>query len=821
MKVRASLLLTCVMGILVIGAGPMISASHAADTAMPTKAEPAAEPVPFWWFHGELEVGGRFFLNNPQRNGSNYLGQQSLAKFYEYRDLRPGPFGNVWMSTGSKDGLYQIDLGGKNIGYEDQSYYLDASKAGQHYFNFDWDQTPNLYSTSAQTIYGGVGSDHLTLDPAVSVALLNAAKLAHYNTGSPSVQSIIDSNLHQTDVGIRRDTASAQYRWTPTDAWDIKADYSHMQRTGTQAMGVIFNNSSSGVIAEVPAPVNDTTQNFGLNGEYAGTSPWGKKFNFKLAYNGSVYSGDESFNVDNPFFNSADLRRGNTPFASLCSTSASDCNPAFGTMSLWPDNHANAFTSTLGADLPWQSRYMGTASYTMMRQDQSYLPFTSNALLASAPPMLAPVAKINGQPANSLAALPFPSLNGETNTLLINNILTTQITSDLKSKLGYRYYDYQNDTMDQFYNQFVGTDEHIYPAGNTPKTAIFGSYTKQNGLAELIWNPLRGLIMGAQYGYERYSWTHNDADETTRNLGKLYATYQAASWLTARGSWEYSARRYGTYTNAIQSSQVGGWNEHYRSPELANLNQNKGKFQVDVVVVPMLTVSPFAGLQYRDYLTDAYGAARELGILKDNSWNAGVEMAIVPTRGTNIALSYTYESAAKNIVGGGGTTGLATSTWNSDLNDNVNTFTATLRQTVIEDKLDLKLSYVYSLANGSWTTAPFFYNGYVPNANPLLSPNPNYPDTKVSWQRLDAIATYKLDPSYLRQMGWKADAAIKVRYAWERNRVSNWQIDSMQPYMFVSPFSSGVGGTQTMLWLAGDNPNYNVHLLALALELKW
>ena len=100
-----------------------------------------------------VEAGGRFFLNNPQRNGSAYLGQQSLAKFYEYRDLRPGPFGNVWLSTGSRDGLYEVDVGGKNIGYDDQDYYLEASKAGQHYFNFDWDQTPHLYSTSAQTFY--------------------------------------------------------------------------------------------------------------------------------------------------------------------------------------------------------------------------------------------------------------------------------------------------------------------------------------------------------------------------------------------------------------------------------------------------------------------------------------------------------------------------------------------------------------------------------------------------------------------------------------------------------------------------------------------
>ena len=70
-----------------------------------------------------VDIGGRFFLNNPQRNGSAYLGQQSLAKFYEYRDLRPGPFANIWLSTGSRDGLYEVDIGGKNIGYSDQNYY--------------------------------------------------------------------------------------------------------------------------------------------------------------------------------------------------------------------------------------------------------------------------------------------------------------------------------------------------------------------------------------------------------------------------------------------------------------------------------------------------------------------------------------------------------------------------------------------------------------------------------------------------------------------------------------------------------------------------
>jgi len=801
MKGRGKFLLTCVA--VTMALGPMSLDAHAADQAA-VKADPTvkADPIPFWWFHGELDVGGRLFVNNPQRDGLNYLRQDSLAKYYEYSTIKPGPFGNVWLSTGSRDGLYQVDLGGKNIGYSDQYYWLDASKAGEHYFNFQWDQTPHLYSTSAQTIYDGVGTNHLTLRNGLSTALFGAAALGNFN-GPGGVQSIINSNVNQTDIGIRRDTAAVEYRWTPTDAWDIKADYSHMRRQGTQAMGVAFN-SSVGTVAEAPAPVNDSTQNFGLNGEYVGTTPWDKKFNFKLAYNGSIYRGDNSFDIDNPFFDPATPIAGNPPGIPCGPTF---CSPAFSRMSLWPDNNANAVTATAGVDLPWKSRYMGTTSYTMMRQNDAYLPFTGNGLLT---------APINGQPATSTAALPFTSLNGKTDTILSNNVVTTQLTPELKSKLAYRYYDYDNGTPTQFFGTYVNTDSSINSF--EPKLAIPVSYTKQNGLAELIWTPLRGLTAGAQYGYERYAWSWNDADHTAENSGKLYTVYKLNSWLTARGSWQYAERRYGTYTNAVQSSSRGHWNENYRSPELANRNQNIGKFQVDVVVVPTIVVSPFAGLLLRDYLTDALGPAREIGILKDNSWNVGAELVWAPNRRTQLMVSYTYDQARKRIVGGGGTTGLATQTWDSNVDDNTNTITAALKQVLIDDKLDLKLSYTYSLSNGSWTTVPFFYNGYVPNPDPNLAPNPNYPDTKITYQRLDAILTYKMDPDFVRQMGWTGDALIRGRYAWERNSVNDWQINDMQPYMFLPPFTNS---TQNMVWLAGNNPNYNVHLLGAALVLRW
>ncbi len=48
--------------------------------------------------------------------------------------------------------------------------------------------------------------------------------------------------------------------------------------------------------------------------------------------------------------------------------------------------------------------------------------------------------------------LPASSLNGAINTLLSNNVITTQITPELKSKLSYRYYDFDNNTPELLFH---------------------------------------------------------------------------------------------------------------------------------------------------------------------------------------------------------------------------------------------------------------------------------------------------------------------------------------------------------------------------------
>src|SRR6516165_731190 len=426
---------------------------------LPVKAPPPA-PVPYWWTHGEIEFGGRGFVNNPN------------------------PFGGGHVAAGTSDGLYQIDLWANNIasnfaGFSDQAYLLQASKVGEHYFWFSWDQTPHIYSTSAQTPFLGVGSDHLVWPgPRLSTT-------APFTGILPFLQPV--------DLGIKRDTASAGYRWTPPDwsrpegyAWDVRTDYSYMTRKGTQAAGIV--ELAGFQPTEVPAPVDDNTQNFGASGEYAGTAPWGGKYTFKVAYNGSVYHDNmSSYTVQNPFF----------PTLASCPLTQANCVSA--QMSTPPSNSADGGSATATAELPWSSRYAGTFSYVRMEQDDSFIPMTNNPNAVTSP--FGPNwNQVNFGFINGNLGQPTSSLNGQIDEILSNNVITTKITPELTQKLTYRYYEFDNDTPRIIFPQWVAYDQIGSPfkngclsaLGHFNKCTISSltiSYIKQDAGYELDWRP--------------------------------------------------------------------------------------------------------------------------------------------------------------------------------------------------------------------------------------------------------------------------------------------------------------------------------------------
>lgn len=802
MKRQAGLVHKCLLSALLSGAAWAVSGMPvlAADQ-LPVKAPAAVEAIPYWWWHGEVDVGGRFFLNDPQRNGNAFLGQQSLAKFYEYRDLRPGAFGNFWMSTGSRDGLYQVDVGGKNVGYEDQYYYLEASKAGQHYFNFEWDQTPHLYSTSAITFYGGLGTGALTLP----LGLVGTGGFGNVPFVASTPPTRIGPYFYQTDIGIRRDTAAASYRWTPSDPWDIRADYSHMSRSGTQIDGVVGFGSAGGggsSAVQVPKPVDDATQNYGVNGEYSGTSPWGKKLTVKLAYNGSTYTDNlSSYLIQNPYSQATQQAAGFSPFAR---------------MSLWPSNQMNAVGGTVASELPWNSRYAGVLNYTMMRQDEAFQPMSF-----SAPNF----------------PLPASSLNGQVNTLLSNNVITTQLAPELTNKVTYRYYNFDNQTPQISFlcrppqpitcngpgnagNAWLSLDRPGTNGGNESSIrALVLSYTKQNFGEELVWRPSREWTVGAAYGFERYDWTNYVASATNENSGKLFADWRPMSWFTLRSSGLYANRRADGYNlaaftaNQFPAGTLANnsfqFNPAYQMLMVSDRQRWKANVAFDLVVIPGLLVTP--NFKYQD---DQYGLnpATQMGLTDARLWDAGIDVTYVINPSASVMFGYNRDFLTQVVYGNTSTSasapvGGANSTFTND-RIVIDTFVAALRYTVIPDKLDTEFRYTAS--HGVDTQNLFVGNvvGGVPTSG-------QFPDVSTWWQRFDAVATYTFDKSQVAALGWKGEVKAKLHYAWERNSANNWQQDP------VMPINNPTGSNDAVIYMAYANPNYNVHLLAASLGFKW
>jgi MtrB/PioB family decaheme-associated outer membrane protein len=792
MRLRTGLLVTCAAAALSTGAGPVSRAQ-------------AEEGGPFgipWWFHGYLEAGGRAFLNDPQSDGVSAFGGKSLAKFYEYSSQKPGPFLDGRFAAGSYDGLYGADLWVRNVGYDDQSYQFDFSKAGRYYLSAGWDQIPHVYSTSAQTIYNGVGTGALTLPAGLSNQLATAAGGALIPTPAQAaqVQALIDSNVHRTDIGIRRDTASIENRWTPTEAWDVRINYSNTRRTGTQVDGVSMTGGGPvGVVSQVAAPVADTTQNYGASGEYAGTSPWGQKYTAKLGYAGSTYTDDlSSYTVENPFCLTGSL---------ACTPGAGGPSAPLARMSMAPDNQANAFAGTFAADLPFKSRYMSTVSYEMMQQNQAFLPFTINPNLG---------VLINGQNPASLSALPAASLNGAINTLLLNNVVTTQITPDLKSKASYRYYNYDNGTPEIAFSNWILNDS--LAAGVSPSLAPVSSlsvaYTRQNAGEELTWRPDRQWNIGTAYGYERYDWTRADASATNENSEKVFIDWKPVVWVTARASWLYGQRGYENYDylNLVATTQwptplaSTRYQTAMRQFYLDNRERNKGQFSLAIDLIRGLTVTPTVGVLNDDYQFDS----TLLGLTHNHSLHSGVEVAYVLNPDTTFLLSYMndrYDQQLRSAIVSDGTPLAPDNTYTSQITDSVNTYYAAVNYAAIPNRLDLRFGYTLAMSNDSQPV--MFGDGSLPATG-------QYPDVSTTWQRFDAMARYKFDPDNIRRLGWKGDVYAKLYYAWERNSVTNWQNDLMQTYMYAVSSSTGY-----MTWLAYNNPNYNVHRVAVSLAASW
>jgi MtrB/PioB family decaheme-associated outer membrane protein len=796
MKVSGGILLS---GILLLAAVPSSFEALAADLVVTPVA-----PEGGFDFHGAAEFGWTYFTNRPPA----YPGACSVSPvanpaavnktavnptgiFCPFTDNRAGyqTYGNVpsggfldfaTVSVGSKDGLYLAEAWAQHVGNNNQSYLLELSKAGVAYLSLGWDQTPHLYSTTAVTIWGGAPNALTTpfnfgINPAATFAAQSA------------IQNQILANGGITSIGIQRNTGSVEYRATPTPDWDFNIAYSNTHRTGTQLQWGIIEQGFGSPALQMPKPVSDTTQNAAASAEYAGTTFWGSKFNFKAGYAASLYQDDFTmWTFQNPFGN------------------GTAANPSLGFMSLPPNNNAQTFTSTLGVDLPFKSRYMGTVSYSMMRQNDAFGPETVNPACCGAggPPVLP------------------GSLNGSINTLMINNAVNSQLTDNLKSTLKFRYYDFDNQTPAIIVPTYVLADVSLKTAPDVPRQSLQISYIKENASEDVSWRLYPWLTVGAVAGWERWDRDHMDANVTNEWSGKLYANAKTWDIGVLRSSVEFDSRRYETYDYLDYVARVAYLNPGesvnsslMRMFDMANRDRVKGSLLWQIDLASGFSITPNVGVRFDNYNLDP--TIGTFGVQQDNVWSAGADLAYTFTHGITLLTSYTHEEHREALNGAqGGTiigTGVTTTnvSYAAQMNDSVDTFTVGANFELVPERDDFKFSYTYVHDREVWNTGII---AALPGQPSNFSP---YPDVINDFQRIDAVYKHRFDPDWVRKAGFTGDVVAKLRYTWERNAVANWQDISVPDVWFLDQ------GANRMLSMAAINPNYNVQMVVASLAVKW
>jgi hypothetical protein len=300
----------------------------------------------------------------------------------------------------------------------------------------------------------------------------------------------------------------------------------------------------------------------------------------------------------------------------------------------------------------------------------------------------------------------------------------------------------------------------------------------------------------------------------------VFGDWKPTSWVTVRTSGYFADRRaenynYDALVGNIQfpqglptSGSTYFYSSAYQQFMLDNRDRWKTDVYVDLVVLPRVTITPT--FKYQD---DNYGLdpSTSWGLADSRSWDGGMDVAYAISPDASITIGYLREYYNQFLLGttsgghGANLTVPGPGIISANTNDitTVDTITAALRYTAIPNRLDFDLRY--AMSRGVDAQQLIIGNGTIPAGG-------QFPDVTTWFQRLDATATYKFDPDLVARLGWKGEVKAKLHYAWERNSINDWQ-DALAPY---DPIVS----TQA-IWLAYNNPNYNVHLLAASLAWQW
>lgn len=666
---------------------------------------------------GKFSIAGEF----GPRTYTSQLTAIEIGKFEEYRDLRAKDktsilFEQLFLNYAPKDSFGFYNITARKLFDRDQTIGLLAKRPGLYDLQLRWDQIPHTYSTSARSPGDELGNPG-------------------FNT-LPSVRP--DSNAWRNGayVGPIRnqvDPIKASLALTPNKNLDFKAEYTHIGKKGGIPRSVSFSGSS-GPQREYVSPIDQTINDVRLSQGYAsGERAPTDVLSFIKSYQANVSYGYSGFN------NSIKSTMVDSPQLSVASF-AGGTNVA--RVSLEPSNSAQTVGANGAVLLPMRTRFTGSVASIWARQNDLFLPQTSNDSLARDPNY------------GLVSSYTRPSLDALVRTTTYMVSASSHPVDKLTLTGRFKNFDQSNQTAAFGVKAMIVSDRTLTLSDSEKFDAH--PFTKTNSNLSATYLLMPGLAVSAGYGWE--DWKRDPAvrniEKTSETTPRASIDYTALDWLSIRTSYTTGRRRGNTpYTEAATEIL------NFRRYDEADRDRSRIGVAASVTPVDQVTFGLTLETGKDKFPNSQYG------IQEDRSLVRGVDVDWTPTAKYSVSAGWMLENVQDSAnyryrtgAAGSVTFDNPSYKWMNTNKDRNTTLYASGTANLIPDKLDLVGTW--SLIDSHWQ---------------MFNVNPTTPAGGTAAQNLAATAqdwpevSQRLEPMSLGlRYRYSSDWAVSFRYQMEK-----------------------------------------------------
>jgi len=552
--------------------------------------------------------------------GTEYVSDDAY-KFGDFTDLGDSGFnffGEVHASYWGEDAKH-FKLDGYRLGVDARAVYLEGGKQGSYKLDAFYRGVPRRFYDTGATPFSGSGSDRLTL-PAGWV-----------RAGSTQAMTALNSSLRPVEIYRDWDIYGAGLKLTPTTNWTVKTDYKYTEREGKQDETASFGFSALQFISPIDYNTHDLT---------AGADYSGDGWQLGLHYLASIFDNrNSSVTFDNPYTRGDPITGADT-----------------GRYGLAPDNWTQQIALTGSKIFPRQTVVTARLGYEYMKQDESLLPFTSNA--------------------SFFRPLPSSSADARVENLSANLRATSSPFKNFTVKGTFRYRERNNKT------DYVRTDDRA--GGVVSNVAYdFERYDLKLG-SEYRFNSKVRLHAG--YDYQKYNRTQQERSST--NTDRLWGKLK----LRINRNANLDTELYGEWRDGSSYTQLSNENPLMRRYNLAD----RDRYGVKLFGSLMVGDRADLGLDF-EYADDDYTDS-EIGLTDASFIRLGVNGTYILSRNASIYASVYGEDYDSDIANNDD--GVSPPNWFADSDDTFYTGTIGLKFPEITDRIGASIDYTYSTSNG-------------------------------------------------------------------------------------------------------------------------